>query len=363
MADLRTIIDRMRGDGSLDSVLNNPLAQFGVAARRYVGAELLPERAVTANRYSEDKISFRTVIANAGDRYSPVQIKKGLGLMGAFDVVLGSSDIGMELTGQEFDAMQRLANVGDDLAAAASYMNWVDVNIVRAMLEYVELQRWQAIVDSNFIRKGDNISETVSLVNPSGHRVAAGGAWTSDSYDPFDDILAMTEVLRAKGYRVTRIITSGAVISKMAGNAKVSQRTGSLQVNASGQIVTLAGFATRDAINNVMTSSGLPALETYDLTYRTQDGTRAPFLKDDVMVFVSETGQDETIVFNEATKVVSNVLGYSALGLPQGYNSAQRAYHIDFHTDKPVRIEGQGWQETAPVITEPEAIAVITGIA
>jgi len=364
MADLRTIIERMQSDGSLQMVTGNPLAQFGTAARRYVGAELLPERAVDSNNYTEDKISYRTVIANSGTRYSPAQKKGGIGLVGSFEVALGTSDIARELTGREFDALQRLANVGNDIAAAASYTNWVDVNIVRALQEYTEQQRWQAIVDAEVIRTGSNgYSETITYPNPAGHRAAAGGSWSSDSYDPYDDILAMSEVLRGKGYRVTRIITSSSVISLMAGNEKVAQRTGSLQVNASGQIVTLAGFATRDAMNQVMVSSGLPPFEVYDLTYRTEDGTRTPFLTDDAMVLVAESGQDESIVFNDATKVVSNVLGYSALGVPTGYSDPQRAYHQVLKTDKPPRLEAQGWQETLPVITEPEAIAVITGIA
>jgi hypothetical protein len=34
-----------------------------------------------------------------------------------------------------------------------------------------------------------------------------------------------------------------------------------------------------------------------------------------------------------------------------------------FKDDKPPRVEAQGWETSAPVITEPEAIATITGIA
>jgi hypothetical protein len=36
-----------------------------------------------------------------------------------------------------------------------------------------------------------------------------------------------------------------------------------------------------------------------------------------------------------------------------------RAEHKE---DKPPRIEAQGWQTSLPVITEPEAIGVLTGI-
>lgn len=364
MADLNTLIQRMQEDGTFASVTSNPLAQFGTNARRYVGAEILPERLVSSNSFTEDKISYRTVIANAGTRFSPAQKKGGLNIVGQMAVQTGTSDIARELTGQEFDALVRLTNSGGDVEAMARAIGWVDTNVVRALIEYVEKQRWEAIVAGSVVRAGSNgYSETITYPNPSGHRAAAGGTWTSDSYDPFDDILAMANLLASKGFRVTRIITSTAVVTKMAGNAKVAARTGSLQVNASGQIVTLGGFATRDAINNVMTASGLPAIEVYDLTYRKEDGTQARFLLDGNMVFISETGQDEVIVFNEATKVVPNILGYSALGVPTGYGSPGRALFVSPQNDKPPRVEAQGWQETLPVITEPEAIAVINTIA
>lgn len=364
MADLKSLIERLQADGTFANITNNPLAQFGAAARRYVGAEILPERLVEENSYTETNVKYRTVIANSNGRYSPPVKKGGVGLVGDMKVELGTSDIARELTGREFDAIVRLTRRGDDIAAAAQAMGWVDTNIVRALLEYTEQQRWQAIVDGEVIRQGANgFSEPVAYPNPAGHRVAAGGDWTSDAYDPFDDILAMAQTLTDKGYRVTRIITSSAVIASMAKNENVAKRTGSLQVSASGTIEILAGFATRNAINNVMTASGLPALETYDLTYRDEDGSQTRFLANDAMVFVSETGQDETIVFNDAVKVVPNIVGYSALGLPVGLGSPQRALFLAPQFDKPPRVEAQGWQETLPVITEPEALGVISGIA
>lgn len=364
MADLGTLINRMQADGTFQTITGNPLAQFGTAARRYVGAELLPERLVSENAYREANIKYRTVIANSGTRFSPAQKKGGIGLVGEMLVELGSSDIARELTGREYDALLQMVRNGDDMAAMAQATNWVDTAIVRALVELAEQQRWQAIVDGSVVRLGANgYNETIAYSNPAGHRAAAGGTWSSDAYDPFDDILTMSNLLSSKGYRVTRIITSTPVISLMAGNEKVARRTGSLSVSASGTIEILSGFATRDAINNVMTSSGLPALEVYDLTYRTEDGTSNRFLDDGAMVFVAETGQDETIVFNDAQKIVPNIVGYTAIGRPAGSSTPQRALHMELLTDKPPRIEAQGWQESLPVIAEPEALAVITGIA
>jgi hypothetical protein len=364
MADLRTLINTMQADGSFLTVTSNPLAQFGTAARRYVGAEILPLRFVPENAFREANVKYRTVIANSGTRYSPAQKKGGVGLVGDVLVELGNIDIARELTAVELDALQHLLRSGLDAEAADKLLGWYDMSVVRAIMETIEQQRWQAIVDGSVVRTGANgYNETIAYSNPSGHRAAAGGSWSSDAYDPFDDILAMNNLLSSKGYRLTRIITSTPVITKMAGNEKVARRTGALSISASGTIELLSGFATRDAINNVMTSNGLPALEVYDLTYRTEDGTANRFLDDGAMVFVAETGQDEPIVFNNATKILPNIVGYSAVGRPVGYGQPGFGTHIEFKTDKPPRIEAEAWTETLPVITEPESIAVITGIA
>src|ERR1700753_1196763 len=79
-----------RGDFNL--VAANPLAQFGTPARRYIGAELLPEVNKNKNVYTERGIRFRTIIANSGARQASSQRKEGA-LVGTMDVRTGNSDI------------------------------------------------------------------------------------------------------------------------------------------------------------------------------------------------------------------------------------------------------------------------------
>lgn len=363
MADLATLIARMQSDGTFAQVTSNPLAQFGTASRRYIGAELLPEKLVDENAYRESNIRYRTVIANSGTRFSPAQKKGGANLVGDMLVELGNSDIARELDGREYDALLKLVQRSLDMEAMEKLINWTDINVNRALIELCEQQRWQALVDGEVERSGQNgYSETITYPNPAGHRAAEGGDWSSDAYDPFDDILAMHRLLASKGFQTSRIITSTDVVATLAANAKVAARTGSLQVNGSGQVVSVGGFATINSINGIMQSNGLPVIETYDLQYRDEDGSLTRFLANDAMIFVSQTGQDETIAFENVQKIVPNILGYTAIGRPVGMSSAGRAFDAKLHTDKPPRLTAEGWQESLPVITEPESFAVVTDI-
>lgn len=362
MADLATLIAKMQSDGTFAQVTANPLAQFGTATRRYVGAELLPERLVEENAYREANIRYRTVIANSGTRFSPAQKKGGANLVGDMLVELGNSDIARELDGREYDALLKLTQRGEDMAAMEKLISWADINVNRALIELCEQQRWQALVDGEVVRHGQNgYDETITYPVASGHSAGEGGSWASDAYDPFDDILAMHRLLASKGFQTSRIITSTNVVATLAANAKVAARTGSLQV-VGGNVVSVGGFASLNSINGIMQSNGLPVIETYDLQYRDEDGSLTRFLPDDVMIFTSQTGQDEPIAFENPQRIVPNILGYTAIGRPVGMPSAGRAFDARLHTDKPPRLSAEGWQESLPVITEPESFAVVTDI-
>jgi hypothetical protein len=361
--DLITLLNKLNADGVFGTLARNSFAQFGTPVRRYVGAEILPERLTSENAYREDLIRYRTVIANDAPRYSPPVKKGGADFLGSFLVETGTQDILAELTGREFDALVAAANRGDAESVAQTITNWVDLRVNRALIEKTEVQRWQALVDAQVVRVGANgYTETISYSDPAGHRSAEGGSWANDAYDPMDDIIAKHELLASKGYRTSRIITSTAVVSALAKNAKISARTGTLQV-VGGSLVSAGGFATINSINQMLQSNGLPVIETYDATYRTEDGTMNKFLAEDAMVFVAEGGLDpQTFQFEDETRVVSNPLGYTAIGRGAGQQEPGRVINVEVKTNKPPRVEAEGWQESLPVITEVEAVAVINDI-
>lgn len=361
MPNIATLLNTMREDGTIETIARNRRAQFGRTGRRYIGAELMPEREVPENAFREEAIRYRTVVANDGTRYSPTQLKSG-DLIGSFLVELGESDIARQFDSQMYDALLRYLMTNQSMTGVASVTNWLDTTVNLALVEHDEKQRWQAIVDASVVRVGDNeYSETVTYSNPSGHRAAQSAAWSTDSTDIFEDIFTMADLLASKGYTVSRMITSRSVLAIMAGNDEVKKRTGIAVINTSGQITSATGRATSDAINGILQADGLPPIETYDLQYRTQTGTEY-FLKRDVFVLVATTGQDETIDFGDTEELFPDTLGYLAIGRAAGQSAPGRVIQAEAKTDKPPRIEAEGWQTSLPVILHPEAIGVITGI-
>lgn len=364
--DLQAMIDRLMAEGTFEEVGRNMRAQFGLPSKQYLGATLLPERMVPENAYEETEIRYRTVIANDGSRYSPAQKKGEQSIIGSFLVVLGNSDIAREFTSRDYDGVVRLLGANRSLDAMAVFTRWTDTAVNLGLVELNEKQRWDAIVNALVIRSGDNgYIEPVKYPNPSGHRVAAGGAWSNNSYDPYLDILAQAQLLRTKGYEVNRIITSSQVVTTMCANAKIQQRVGSLMVfNNNGTLSTFQSTASRAQLNSRLAQDNLPPLETYDAFYYTQDGT-ARFMPVDCMVMVATTGRQEELVFDQTQEqlAVENVLGYTAIGRAVGEMNPGRVIRAWPFNNKPPRVEAEGWQASLPVILEPEAIATITGIS
>jgi hypothetical protein len=362
MADLYSVIQGLIEDNTFATLATSPRLQFGPDTDQYLGATLLPERTVPDNMFREDTIEFRTVIANDGTRYSPVQIK-GSELIGSFSVELANQDIGLELTGRAYDIIVQLLGRGLSKEAAAQLIRFAD-RAMGGLREKSELQRWQAIVSAAVTLTGDNgYSETVSYSNPANHRAAAGGTWSSDAYDPFTDIMTQANLLGSKGYTVSRIITGTPVVAILAGNDKVKARTGLPVVNVAGTIGVSQGSASRDGINMALAADGLPPIEVYNRQYRTQTGT-GYFLDRATVVLVGTTGRDEEIDLGDTGALtVANTLGYTAIGRAAGQATPGRVLRVTSHEDKPPRVQAEAWATSLPVIMNPEAIATIHTIS
>lgn len=359
--DLLSLIMQMEDEGVLRSIATNPLAQFGTRTRRYLGATLLPERPVEENAFTEEQIRYRTFVANAATRYSPVQLKQGV-MAGSMNVQLANSDIGSEFSGREYDALLRLLRTDRSMDGMMALVRFLTTTVNLPLVEWNERARWQAIVNAVVQLRGDNgYSEDVNYSNPAGHRAAAAAAWSNDATDPYDDIIGMANLLEGKGFSVSRIITSRQVVGILSLNAIMRARTNKITINA-GAIEALAGRVDRATLNAIFAADGLPPIETYDLQYRTQQGT-GRFMPADVMVFVASTGRDESIDYGDQLELLPDTLGYTAIGRPVGQANSGRVIISTPYRNKPPRIENEGWQTSLPVITEPEAVAVITGIS
>lgn len=362
--DLRTFIEGLIDDGAFEDVAQNQMAQFGTDNRPYLGPTLLPEVPVQRNMYRESDVRYRTVIANDGTRYSPAQKKSGGEIAGSFLVELGHSDIAREFTADMYDTLQDLLGVNAQMDAAARVIGWSDDTLNEALIQHNEKQRWQALVNAEVIRVGDNgMRETVQYPDPTGHRVTAGGDWTNDAYDPWLDILGRKQFLADKGYNVNRIITTEKVKQTLSANPNTARRVGQQSIVIDSGSVTsqlLSNVSLQD-VDTVANSNGLPNLETYDRRYYTQTQSQR-FFPEATMLFVCTTGRDTTIentVNPEDQRFVPDTLGYTAVGRAVGQQTPGRVLYVSGYDNKPPRLEGEGWQTSLPVITEPEALATI----
>lgn len=362
--DLAQVVAEMTRKNYFQRIANNPAAQFGRPNRQYMGATILPNRNVSANQFREDLFRFRTLIANDTERYSPAQIKTtGVG-RAFFEAWLGEQDVASQFTGQDYDVLLDLLNRNVSMEAMATIVNWVELTINLALEEKLEQARWQAIVNAQVIQGGDNNqNQPVTYLNPSGHRVAANGVWSNDSYDPWEnDIVAMANMLRAKGRRVTRIITTYSSLGKLMNNAKVAERTSSLRLVTGGLLTSIAQRVTAEQVRAFLMADDLPSIETYDLMYNTLTG-QTRFLPEGTMVFLCETGVDANIPVGETDRYIPDVLGYTAIGRGVGQQGSGRVIKVRYFDNKPPRLEAEGWQTSLPIITDPEAMAVISGIS
>lgn len=367
--DYTTLVARLADRGDLLRIALNPQAQFGVRARQYMGPTIMPEVPKLANEYTESFIRYRSPIANHGTRYSAAQYKEGA-LVGSMRVTLGHSDIASDLTAEKLDALQALLDRNASLDAMLAVTNFIDSAINVPLIERNEADRWAAIINGVVPMRGDNgYTENVLYPNPSGNRAAIAGPWSTNTNDPYSDIMAVKRAAAAKGLTIKRIITTTHDLAILANNLIVQGRTGRTVLAVGGSNITLArGAATLDELNAANRLDGLPPFETYDLQYQTQAGT-VPFFPTGNMVFICDTQRDPGLDLGDLGLLPPEILaqlngfvGYVGVGKPAGQAVPGRKIWSEGYDNKPPRIECEGWQTSLPIITEPDAVFVLNTI-
>lgn len=368
--ELRQLVDQMLDGDLFTQVVNNPFAQFGPRGRRYLGATLLPEENKASNTYKETYIQYRSNVANAGTRYSPPQMK-GNALTGSMTVELAESDVAAEFSSQDYDTIMDLIKALPDNVglgevppqAMTLMLRWAEQMVLTPLIEFNELCRWQAIVNAQVQLRGDNgFVENVAYSAPSGHRVNAGGQWSNTTYDPYADIQAGVQVLQSKGYTVSRMIAGLPIVQLLLRNPRIQSRMGMISI-ASNAVTGMPMNVTLRRLNDLLAEDGLPVIEQYDLQYRTQTST-LHFLARNVFVLCATTGRDTEIDFGDAAPwMLPNTLGYTAIGRPANRATPGRAIVVEYNDKKGAPVNGEAWQTSLPVITNPEAIYVINNIS
>lgn len=366
MADIYSVLEEIIRDRLDFQIARDPNIQFGTGTRRYIGAEILPERLVFENQFSEDNIVYRTTIANDGTRYSEPQLKSGADVATFIDVKLGEIDIARQLTGRDFDNIRKIAKDNPD-TAKARLIAWINTAVNLALVEKQEIQRWQAIVDAVVQIEGtDGKVAPRQMIDPDGHRITIpSGTQGSPSgwygaEDPMEAIFYQKTLLNSKGFEISRIIGDSQITSSLVNNDTMKGRLGTLTINNQGSLETRRGLVDKQALDNYFRSNfGLPAMEEYDLTYRTQLGSGF-FKRRGTLVIVATTGRNEDVELPDGQLLtLENTLGYQATGLAVGEDRPGRVIRSEARNLKPVGLYSQGFATTAPVVIHPDAISVI----
>lgn len=349
--DIVTLTARMVAEGQFTAAARLPGLTLGLAPRAYLGATILPVRIVPENMFYERGISYRTILANTGTRYSPVVLERGV-MAGNMKVELGEIDAGDEFTAADYDALRTLLGNQGDVAAMAELLNWSTRTLALPIQERIEKQRWEALDDAAVIRIGANgYLETVLYPNPSGHRVT-GPNLTDVNADPIDALITQQQLLASKGYSVGRAITSTKVAALIARHPKVRAAIG-------GEGSTVPVRVTRAAVNDYLQENGLPALEIYDLTGRNPDGTTVRFKRENAVTLLANTGRTAQVDLPDDLRILPDTLGYAAVGRAAGQAESGIIVNVEARTKKPIGLEGESYATAAPVVTDPEAVAVV----
>ncbi|HEY9697022.1 MAG TPA: major capsid protein [Trichocoleus sp.] len=371
IATLTELLDEIEESGDLDELMNNPAAQFGTTEEPYEGARLLAEQNQDENMYKETQIKYRSFVANAGSYYSPAQLNSSGELIGTFNVELGKTDQADQVTAQDYSNLMKLLNRKASREAIMAAMRWMDYHILRPHLDLNEKYRWDAIIDAEVIRMGSNgYSETVEYPDPAGHRstvpsgtVANPTGWyeTDTSYDPFEDIFAVVDLLDKKGYKVNRILTGGRKIPSVLGkNPVVRERTSRITISTAGQIEAQPGRATQAQINAYLNEEGIPPIEMYRKTYHTRANGEKLFVPDNKLVFICSTGRTQPVDLGDRGVLeLQNTLGYFGIGTPAGKFQPGRVTNVEERNLYPGGFYAEAIQMGLPVILHPEAIAVL----
>jgi hypothetical protein len=371
IATLSELLNEIEESGDLDELINNPAAQFGTPDEPYEGARLLAEQPKEENMYKEDQVKYRSYVANAGSYYSPAQLNSAGELVGSFNVELGKTDQADQVTVQDYNNLMKLLNRKASREAILAAMRWMDNHILKPHLDLNEKYRWDAIIDAQVIRTGSNgYSETVPYPNPTDHRksipsgtVANPGGWyeTDTSYDPFEDIFGVVDLLDKKGYKVNRILTGGRKIPSVLGkNPTVRERTSRITVSTAGQIEAMPGRATQAQINAYLNEEGIPPIEIYRKTYHTRANGETLFVPDNKLVFICSTGRTQPVDLGDRGVLeLANTLGYFGIGVPAGQFRPGRVVNTEERNLYPGGFYAEAIQMGLPVILHPEAIAVL----
>lgn len=151
-------------------------------------------------------------------------------------------------------------NTQEETQAINQIYNDVD-NMVNSVRTRVEAMRMEAITTGKLTINENGVKTSIDYGTPKNQQSSTD--WTAADVKILDDIYNYTDkVVQNTGFTPTRALTSKSVLNILLTNTTI--RKAILGVN-SDRIIT------KDMLNQLLSSMGLPTIATYDAQYRTQN--------------------------------------------------------------------------------------------
>lgn len=176
----------------------------------------------------------------------------------------------------------------EETQAINQIYNDVD-NMVNSVRTRIEAMRMEAITTGKLNINENGVKTLIDYGTPKAQQSTTN--WTAEDVKILDDIYNWTDkVVQNTGFTPTRALTSKSVLNILLTNTAI--RKAILGVN-SDRIIT------KDMLNQLLASMGLPSIATYDAQYRTQNinGTYSAkrYFEDGKFVLLPEGKLGDTI--------------------------------------------------------------------
>lgn len=255
----------------------------------YVRAALadLPQNAFGLSAYLPnapvDDIDFRASVGGGGlsraasfrayDAESPISGRKGVGrIQGELPPISEKRRLG------EYDRL-KMRNLDDGIRNAI--FNDA-VELATSIQTRMEIARGEALLDGKVTLAENGLALDVDFGRKASHTTQATTKW-DNAGDVIEDLLAWQAVYVAtNGVKPGAIQTSEQTVAAIMRNATI--RANILAPGATQNIVS------RDAVNALLQSFGLPALTTYDAQVDDGTGVAAPIMDPKKVLFLPPAG-------------------------------------------------------------------------
>lgn len=218
---------------------------------------------ILPNQQVDDVVFSWKVNARSNDvaQYRSFDAETPIGTSaGVEELVAKLAPVGLKKLLSEYDQLRRRgANSPETIQAAADRLA---TEVTKATIDRVERLRGEALVTGRLVINENGVRQTVDFERKAEFTKTAGVLWSAANADPIADIEAWrAEYVAENGEEPTDIIVSGRVFSALTKSDAVRGYFG----NSAPTLLT------RDAVNSIVASYGLPTLSVYD---RTVAGTR-----------------------------------------------------------------------------------------